>query len=213
MLERYCRQYYQTLCVTPIVKLLIKFTKITPNTITLLAAITGVICGILLSLNLSMLGLIFLLLSGYLDTLDGTLARMTAQASNQGSVFDIVSDRLVEFFIVLGFYLQQPDFLAHGLACMVLLGSFMLCISSFLVVGIFSDKTGEKSFYYSPGLIERAEAFVFFILMILFPSWFNALAWLLIILVSITTIIRMLEFYKQHSMLSENSDKASKKLD
>lgn len=203
MLERYFRNGYQLIFVVPIVKLLIKYTKITPNTITLIAAVTGIICGISLGLNFSIVALVFLLLSGYLDTLDGSLARMSQQTSDRGSVFDIVSDRLVEFFIVLGFYLQNPN---HGLACLVMLGSFLVCVSSFLVVGVFSKNTGVKSFYYSPGLIERAEAFVFFAFMIIFPTWFNVLAWLLIILVIVTTIIRVSEFYKQHGVTNENTE-------
>lgn len=200
MLERYLRKFYQVIFVVPAVKFLLRFKGITPNKITLLAAITGVVAGFLLAIGWSLTALVFMLLSGYFDTLDGTFARMAQQMSDRGSVFDIVSDRLVEFSIVLGFYLQAPLIDEHGLSCIVMLGSFLLCVSSFLVVGVFSQNTGERSFYYSPGLIERPEAFLFFALMILIPSWFNVLAWILIVLVLLTTLIRVVEFYQQQGV-------------
>ena len=48
--------------------------------------------------------------------------------------------------------------------------SIIVCIIGFLLVGVFSQKESIKSFYYSPSLIERAEIFIFFIIIILFPS-------------------------------------------
>lgn len=75
-----------------------------------------------------------------------------------------------------------------------MLTSILLCVTSFLVVGIFTEKQTEKSFYYSPGLIERGEAFFFFILMILFPSYFVLLSSLFILLVLLTTAIRVVQF-------------------
>ena len=74
-----------------------------------------------------------------------------------------------------------------------------MCITAFLVVGIFSAKEGEKSFYYSPGLVERAEAFLFFIAMMLLPNYFNQLAYSFILLVFITALFHLFQFYKQHA--------------
>jgi phosphatidylglycerophosphate synthase len=202
MLEHYWRNGYQKWCVDPIVNLLAKSKKISANKITLTAAITGVFAGISLALHWSAVAFILLLLSGWLDTLDGSFARKTQSSSHRGSVLDIVCDRLVEFFIVFGLFLYAPE--TRALAAICLLGSFLLCISSFLVVAIFSENQGERSFYYSPGLIERTEAFVFFALMILLPSLFNLLAWLLILLVMITTVTRVLEFYRQQGALHEH---------
>ena len=64
----------------------------------------------------------------------------------------------------------------------------------FLVVGIVSDMVSNKTFYYSPGLMERAEAFLFFTLMILFPSQFIWLGILFSVLALFTAIQRVFEF-------------------
>lgn len=80
-----------------------------------------------------------------------------------------------------------------------MLSSVLLCITSFLVVGIFSQNTTEKSFYYSPGLIERFEAFLFFSLMMFLPGIFSYLAYAFSGLVLMTALIRMAQFLRKES--------------
>ncbi|MDE4955268.1 CDP-alcohol phosphatidyltransferase, partial [Francisella tularensis subsp. holarctica] len=82
---------------------------------------------------------------------------------------------------------NQLDIAWVGLLMMM---SIIVCISSFLLVGIFSQKESSKIFYYSPGLIERAETFIFFILMILFPNILVVLGLIYTLLVLWTTLYR-----------------------
>ena len=84
-----------------------------------------------------------------------------------------------------------------------MLGSMLLCITSFLVVGIFVANDSHKSFHYNPGIMERAEAFIFFIAMMLWPSAFVGLAMLFSLLVTLTAIIRLTQFYKQIEMITK----------
>ena len=204
MLERYIRNYYQAIFVNPLARLLNKTGYFTPNWITLFAVITGVLAAIGLFANWPIFACILLLLSGYLDTLDGTLARLSKKNTITGTVLDITADRLVEFLIVLGLYSISP--INRATVCLWLLGGFLLCVTSFLVVGIFTEKKGEKGFSYSPGLIERPETFLFFILMILFPVLFYWLAWLLVILVFYTAAMRIFQFYQQHVSYEETTN-------
>jgi len=193
MLEELIRPVYQAYLVDPIINK-IKY-KVSPDFITIISGILGV--GVLLALiqHQILLAIIMLLGSGYCDTLDGSLARATNCTSNWGSVLDIMMDRFVEVCVVLGIFMMSPD--TNGLGCLIMLGSFVLCITSFLVVGIFSQNTSEKSFYYSPGLMERAETFCFFILMMIFPNNFNILVGILSLLVIITACERVRQFYQQ----------------
>ena len=196
MLEHYTRRYYQRLLVDPSARLLLKFNYNKPSQITLFSAIVGILAAFSLYFNWIVLACVLLLLSGYLDTLDGTLARLSNTTTEFGSVLDIMADRVVEFSMVLALYSVAPS--TRATTSLFMLGSFLLCITSFLVVGIFTQKASHKSFFYSPGLIERPEAFLFFILMMLIPGWFNFLAGALTLLVLYTTIIRTWQFYKQH---------------
>ncbi len=146
-------------------------------------------------MELPYLAFTLLIITGYLDILDGSVARAVGYPSSIGAVLDIVSDRIVEFSVIVGLFAVDP--VSRGLICLLMSGSVLICITSFLVVGIFVPNTGEKSFHYSPGLMERSEAFLFFGLMMLFPSLFMWLGILFVVLVALTAVIRVKEFTTQ----------------
>ncbi|MDF1684189.1 MAG: CDP-alcohol phosphatidyltransferase family protein [Legionellaceae bacterium] len=192
MIEHYVRACYQKLLVDPLAQNIGHF--ITPNQVTVFSGFLGLLVLPALIMHQVTPAIIFLLLSGYCDTLDGTLARLNHQSSDWGTVLDIMTDRLVEFTVVFALWSVAP--VERGLGCLLMLGSMLLCITSFLVVGIFSQNGSQKGFHYSPGIMERAEAFCFFIAMMLFPRAFNLLAYLFTLLVVLTAVIRTAQFYK-----------------
>ncbi|KTD20952.1 cytochrome oxidase-like protein [Legionella lansingensis] len=192
MLEQSVRPLYQKCLVDPLARRITH--KIGPLPVTLLSGACGLLFIPAIILNYPLIAIGFLLISGYCDTLDGTLARLQNSTSSLGTVFDIMMDRLVEFSVILGLYLVAPE--ERSLAIILMLGSILLCITSFLVVGIFTPNDSQKSFHYSPGLMERAEAFIFFILMTILPQYFILLAFLFTFLVSLTAVIRLKQFMK-----------------
>lgn len=196
MLERTVRPAFQKVFVAPAVKMLLPL-RLNPDLLTAAGAVFGVAAAPLLYLKLPWAALGTLLFSGWLDTLDGSYARALGVSSEKGSALDIVFDRAVEFSVTLGLFLYSPG---RGLACLAMLGSMLLCVTSFLVVGIFEKNSSQKSFHYSEGLMERAEAFIFFGLMMLWPSAFTPLAWLYSALVFYTAAVRMSEFYFRRSV-------------
>lgn len=196
MLEGKCRRGYQQIFITPLLqKSFIQ--KLTPNFITVLACFFGIATLPLLVFDLPWVALAFLLGSGFLDTLDGSLARHLKITSHKGSALDIVSDRIVEFSVVLGLCLIDPS--QRALPSFLMVGSMFLCITTFLVVGILTVNDSEKGFHYSPGIMERAESLIIFSLMIIFPSAFVFLAYLFTFLVFLTAFVRMKQFWKLHS--------------
>jgi phosphatidylglycerophosphate synthase len=194
MIDSYYRSPVQKVLIDPVLPFILK-RDIHPNHITALALISGISIIPFLFFGMNFLALISLLLSGYFDILDGSVARLRKASTPHGAVFDIVSDRVVEFSIVFGLYLVAPE--TRGILCLLMLGSMLVCVTSFLVVGIFAENEGEKSFHYSPGIMERAEAFIFFVLMITLPSMFDLFAIVFILLVTITALIRVREFANQ----------------
>lgn len=151
MLEHYIRNRFQKAFVTPVIKPLSNFTPVSPMTLTLLGGLTGITTLPLLYTGHVWMAVLILLLSGYLDIIDGSLARLSNKTSAFGCVMDITCDRLVEFAVILGLFLVDP--VNRGFLSLIMLGSVLFCVTSFLVVGIFSDKETEKSFHYSPGLM------------------------------------------------------------
>jgi archaetidylinositol phosphate synthase len=192
MIESYVRPSYQRYFMDPLAKLLLRMPFITPNRVTTLSVIFGVIAAVLFAFQLKYSAVILLLLSGMCDTLDGTLARISSRSTDIGSAWDIVADRIVEFCVIFSFYFYAPSH--DALAVLMMLGSSYLCITTFLVVGIFAENHSQKGFHYSAGLMERPEAFIFFIVMMLFPVAIPILGWIYAVLVFYTAAIRMLEF-------------------
>ncbi len=198
MLDTHSRSIYQTRFLDPILHWSI-WRLVHPNVITLCGCLVGMTIWPLLMFHLTTWSISALLLTGFLDTLDGTLARYFGLESPQGAALDIFCDRVVEFAILLGLYAFDAE--NRAVPTLFMLGSVLLCITSFLVVGIFSENETDKSFFYSPGLIERTEAFGFFFLMILFPSFFILLAWLFTTLVFLTAVIRLWQFFNYSRLI------------
>lgn len=190
MLESYIRTYYQRWLVDNFAAIISKFAS--PNLITVYGALFGIAAAIFLGMKRPYWALILLIISGYLDSLDGTIARLTSRTSPFGTALDIICDRIVEFAIIFGLYLVAPA--TRATTIILMLGSILICVCSFLIVGIFTQNTTKKSFHYSPGIIERLEAFLFFFAMILLPNYFIYLGYTFTLLVSITALLRMREF-------------------
>jgi phosphatidylglycerophosphate synthase len=150
---------------------------------------------------MTLLAVVLLALSGYLDSMDGSLARFTQRSSSVGAVLDLLADRIVEAAVLIALYSLAP--VDRSLTVILVLASFFICISSFLVVSLFYTQQTRnaqgKSFHYSKGLIERGETFIFFALMILLPDWFTGLAGLLAVLVVWTALFRIWQFIQQAS--------------
>lgn len=198
MLEGLCRNTYEKSLISPLLKIP-AVNRCRPIAITIAGCLIGISFAPLIIAGWTWAALGALLLSGFLDTLDGSLSRFQNSASSKGAVWDIVCDRIVEFSILFGLYWVDPDYRGH--LTIGMLGSILLCITSFLVVGIFSEKTTngiKKSFHYSPGLIERAEAFLIWGVMAWAPKAFFHLSCVFIILVLITTGVRLWQFTKHN---------------
>lgn len=191
MIDSNFRAPYQRLIIHPLLKWKL-IHRFSPQMFTLLGVLTGALIPFCLYFQSSISALVFLSFSGFFDTLDGSLARHLEKDSPKGAVLDITADRLVEFAIILGLYLYCPEkraFLSLGM-----LGAILICITTFLVVGIFEQNDSEKSFHYSPGLIERGEAFIFFALMVLFPPLFTLITLVFISLTLLTSYKRIYQF-------------------
>lgn len=188
MLDTHARKY-----VNPIIELGAKFLlrlKLTPNNVTILALLLGVSTSIFLYFDMQIIAVTLLWVSGYLDAVDGAMARRSNSSSSFGTLLDIFSDRIVEVSIVLVLGLKFVD-VRYNL--IVLTVCILMSMTIFLTVGALSEKKGVKSFYYQAGVAERSEGFIFFSLMILIPSYLGIITNIFSILIIITAIQRFLE--------------------
>lgn len=148
---------------------------ITPNMITALALISGMSAAWAISGHYLGAALSLLWLSGICDVLDGTLARCQKTSTLRGSYIDLISDRMVESAIIIGFTFSYPQ---YYWAYILFLIGVLLHFSTFLAMAALVENAGIKNIHYDRTIVERAEAFITFSLMLLFP---NNLFWILMI--------------------------------
>jgi archaetidylinositol phosphate synthase len=146
---------------------LLYLSGIRANQATIIGGILGVTAGGLFAWEHLALGILALGLSGIMDAVDGTIAREFEAATALGGVLDLTLDRIVEAVVLLGLiwphsWLQLP--------AAVVLATWYVNITVFMATGAALGAT-EKLIHYPPGLVERTEAFIFFVLLALAPIW------------------------------------------
>lgn len=162
------------------------------NHVTIFAFLIGILASVLVYMKQPIAGVIMLWISGFLDAVDGSMARQSKSSSPWGTVLDVTFDRIVEAGILIALALLHQD--PKTLILFLLLAiSIIFTMTIFLTVGALSEKESYKSFYYQPGLAERTEGFILFSLMVLFQS--HLVFWTIVFLIVeiVTGLQRLLE--------------------
>lgn len=118
----------------PISRLLIH-TPLTPNMISVLVGIVGILCGFFYVIGYPILGAVFLELSTILDGCDGEVARIKLMESKLGQWIDTISDQLTFLSFVVGVPIGFYRIAKSPLA--ITLGSINLLIFLFFLVWTF----------------------------------------------------------------------------
>ena len=190
MLDKFLRSDLESKLIAPMLRP--KFwSKVKPAQLTLLSCAFGIIAAPYLVMGHRFLPFILLFLSLFFDLLDGNLARRNNQASNIGAVLDIFCDRVVEGLFLVAIALTGR---CHAIYPMLALTSILLCVTAFLCVGIYTANHTQKGFYYSPGLVERPEAFIAFGLMLIFPGFTAGICSILASCVTLSALLHLKNF-------------------
>lgn len=174
---------------------------LTPNQISLLGALAAYFSAYLYwGSRFSDAGLVgaggLLLVSGFLDALDGVLARAYGQVTVFGGFLDSLLDRYADSLVLTGIILgwlaeDSPLWLLAGL--FAVLGSLLVSYSR-----ARAEASGIKM--ETVGLAERAERILIIVLASLLTLfWRDALRWsvvLLAVLTNLTVLQRILYFRK-----------------
>ena len=167
------------------------------NDVTLIGLALGLGAAVLIAAGApGWLALLPLLAGRVADGLDGAVARATSP-SDFGGFLDIACDFLFYGAIPLAFVLRDPD--ANGVAGAFLLCSFYVNGATFLGFAILAAKRGmqtrargEKSLYFTAGLLEGSETIAIFTAFCLWPAGFVPMAWGFGVLCFITALARVL---------------------
>jgi archaetidylinositol phosphate synthase len=134
---------------------------ISPNAWTLLSLLPAMAGLVELSMHQLATGLLLFILSGFIDMVDGAVARATGQATARGAFIDGVVDRYVELMLYLGllFYLGPGNFWGLPKEVWFMLLIFGALMTSFVRAyadhrGVVKDPENQKRM---GGLLERGE--------------------------------------------------------
>lgn len=193
MLDRYAR----TLIDPPLntAGRIIASRGISANDVTLIGLALGLLAAVCIACGVGLVGLVLLLSSRIADGLDGAVARATRK-TDFGGYLDIAADFLFYGAIPAAFVFLDPA--TNGAAGAFLLTSFYFNGTSFLGYAILAEKhghkteaQGQKSLYYSNGILEGTETIVFFVTLCLFPAYFAPLAYVFGTLCFATAVLRI----------------------
>jgi len=161
-----------------------------PNAWTALSIIPAFAGFIFLVYHRLEIGLILFVLSGFMDMIDGAVARATNSMSSKGAFIDGVLDRYVELLLILGLtiYVGRTVFLSVPSEAWMVLLLFGAVMTSFVRAyadhrGIVKDPAQQKRM---GGLLERAERLMLLYIAMLL-GLFN-LSWMMVV-ISITAVL------------------------
>lgn len=168
-----------------------------PDAVTLFGLVLGLAAAGMLAAGWSGLWVALVLLASRVaDGLDGAVARARGK-TDFGGYLDIVCDFVFYAAVPLAFVLRDPA--ANGIAGAFLLFSFYVNAATFLGYAILAEKRGlqtrsrgEKSLYFTAGLMEGTETILCFLVISLWPGLFLPLAWIFGLLCLVTAAARLL---------------------
>jgi phosphatidylglycerophosphate synthase len=169
-----------------------------PNHWTMLSLALSIVVFYFLSSGNFMLASALFVFTMSLDMIDGAVARKTKKVTKFGGYLDSVTDRLIEFIIILGLFLANyPDFLVPAKIWLMLLmiGSFMSTYTRAVAFekGVFKDLKG--------GILEHTDRLIFFLVIMLVSASSLAYSSYLIaamaILANISALQRFLKAVKR----------------
>ena len=169
--------------LNPITDVLVRL-GIKPNHLTFLGLLTGIFSALLIAKGHAKLGALAILLSGFMDALDGALARNKGMITEFGGFMDSVFDRYVDIaiFSSLGFY---------GVDWFLVI----LALSGALMVSYTRARAEKIIERCDVGIAERGERMLMLVIGLLTGFvWQSVL--LIAVLSHITAIHRMIHTYR-----------------
>jgi phosphatidylglycerophosphate synthase len=165
---------------------------LSPNQFTLIGFLLAAAVPIGFFLN-PVAGLLFILISGIADTLDGLLARRRNAASVFGAFLDSTVDRISDFFYLFGFWILFWN------ANRFILASGLIFASSLATVMISYVKARSEALggTCSIGLMERGWRTIYLIiwafLICVLPPFVDLILWVGLVLYFMLTSITVLQ--------------------
>ncbi len=143
------------------------------------------------------LGLLFLVLTGIPDALDGAVAKASGTSSVRGAYLDSVSDRVTDALLFGG----VAWFLASTEPGRIMMLPVALMAVA-MMVSYQRAKAESLGFDAKGGIMERAERFIVLGFGLLFSELLIGVLWVMLALTAITAIQRFVKVWRQATAVS-----------
>ena len=164
-----------------------------PNVITVIGFIVAAFAAVFAGSGRFVLAGIFLLLSGWCDTIDGSIARRSGRVSKFGALFDSVLDRYSEMMVYFGFayYFLRIEAYLTVLALAIGLGGS-------LMVSYVRARAEGLGFQCQVGILQRSERILLLVFGAVISRVLLVIAiWIIAFLSNATAIYRMIYIYQK----------------
>jgi len=137
----------------PVAEIFVRL-KITPNQISLLSLLAGIVCALLFFRREFLLGSLALLISAIFDLIDGSVARKTNAHTNFGAVFDWIVDKYVDALALLGIGLAGIQIVSQYVSVTPMAD---FAVVAFAIIGSLMNTFIKPVVYAEIGYREKVE--------------------------------------------------------
>jgi len=165
---------------------------ISPNIITAAGTLFGFLSAFLVYVQSLTLGACALVIAGFLDLLDGAIARSSGQVTRFGGFFDSVLDRYTDLAVMGGilFIYVRHDNTGYAIAAFVATAGVAL-------IPYARARAEAASLSCKTGILERPERLILLVIGLFFPFLLGYIMVALAVLTHVTVIQRILYVRKQ----------------
>ncbi len=169
-------------------------TGVTADALTISGIVLAGVGAVVIGQGYLKLGLLFLVLTGIPDALDGAVAKASGTSSVRGAFFDSVSDRVTDALLFSGvaWYLASNEPGRIMMLPVALMAAAML-------VSYQRAKAELLGFDAKGGIMERAERFIVLAFGLLFGQILIPVLWVMLVLTLITAGQRFVKVWRQAS--------------
>ncbi len=185
---------------------------VSPNQISLISLLFGLLCAVCYVCRMFAIGSIFLFFSAILDLVDGSVARRTEKETQFGSVFDWIVDKYVDALVILAIGLSGTAILSrfggltvsadYAVVAIAIIGSLM---NTFIKPVVYAETGYQERVdgkiedpLEGVGLFGRPET-----ILVLVVGGLTGFIWVAVVLIAIGTnvsaIQRIIYLYKRLS--------------
>lgn len=162
-----------------------------PNTMTILGLVGNIVAALLIALGYMTIGGILVVVMGFIDTLDGTMARLRGMPSEFGAFVDSVTDRYSELVIFAGliyYFLSTGD----GLSALVT----YFAASGSVLVSYVRARAASVGMDTKVGFLSRFERYLVIAPTLIFSIPMVGV-WIIAVFANFTALQRILDVRRQ----------------